>query len=190
MPQWDPDTLTESQRRWFASVREGLERETGRTMGAWGERARSCPETRPRARLAWMKARYGLGQNRVSLVLAQAFPSEPPPGAADDPLWTEPAARATFEAVREAAGALDGVLTGRRKGYTAFSRRRQFAAARPLKTGAVRLGLALPPDTHGRLAPRSAESWSERLAATLDLAGREAVDEGVRVLLQAAWTRS
>ncbi len=189
MGQWDPETLTEAQRRWFASVRDGLERETGRPMAAWVEIARTCPETRHRARLTWMKDHHGLGQNRASLVLAEAYPTEPPASDADDPLWREPEARTVFEAVREATDALDGVLIGRRKAYAAFSRRHQFAAVRPLKTGAVRLGLAVPPDADARLAPRGTEPWSERLTATLDLAGPEAVD-GVRALLRDAWERS
>ncbi len=190
MPQWDPQTLTEAQRRWFTSVGEGLERETGRTMQAWVDLARTCPEVRHRARLAWMKTVHGLGQNRASLVLAQAFPSEPPSVDADDPLWAEPAGRVVFEAVRAAAQALDGVLVGRRKGYTAFSRRYQFAAVRPLKTGGVRMGLAVPPDSDARLAARGAEPWSERLTAVLDLVGPETVDDPVRALLGAAWARS
>ena len=91
MPQWDPATLTKQQLKWFASVREGLERDTGRTLAAWVEIARACPETRHRARLSWMKTVYGLGQNRASVVLAEAFPQASLPSPSDaDPLWTEP----------------------------------------------------------------------------------------------------
>jgi len=35
MPKWDPDTLTDRQRAWFASVRAGLERDTGKSLEAW-----------------------------------------------------------------------------------------------------------------------------------------------------------
>lgn len=185
MPRWGEDTLSGPQRRWFASVRDNLERETGRSLEAWAELARLCPETRRRARLSWIKATYGLGQNRASLVLAEAFPSEPGAAPAADPLWSDPAARDIFEAVRTAAEALGGVVTGPRKGYTAFSRRWQFAAARPLRS-AVRLGLAVAPEVDARLAPCSRESWSERLGAALDLAAPAEVDAGVAALLARA----
>ena len=191
MPDWDRATLSEPQRKWFASVREGLERATGRSLEAWTELARACPETRHRARLNWMKAVHGLGQNRASIVLAEAFPAPPPSGEAqEDALWIDPAARAILEAVGRVATALDGVVTGRRKGYTAFSRRYQFAAARPLKGGAVRLGLAVEPSLDVRLSVRGTESWSERLTAGLELAAPEALDAPLAELLRLAWERS
>ena len=121
MAQWDPAGLTEQQRKWFASVRQGLERDTGRTLEAWVEIARTCPEARPRARLTWMKTVHGLGQNRASTVLAQAFPEPAAPAQGDaDPLWADASARAVFEAVAAAAAGLEGVVTGRRKGYTPY----------------------------------------------------------------------
>src|SRR5579875_2020994 len=180
MPQWEEASLTDRQRRWFASVREGLERETGRGLDAWVEIARACPETKHRARLAWMKANHGLGQNRASVVLARAFPGEEPVASTeDDPLWSDPAARNVFEAVSAAATTLEGVLVGRRKGFTAFSRRYQFAAARPLKSGAVRLALAVATDADPRLVPHDGTTGSERLKSMLGLASPEAVDESV-----------
>ena len=81
-------------------------------------------------------------------------------------------------------------MTGRRKGYTAFSRRYQFAAARPLKSGSVRLGLAVALNLDPRLSPRGNESWSERLTAGLDLAEPEALDGGVADLVRVAWACS
>ena len=191
MPHWDPDTLTEAQRKWFASVREGLERETGRTLEAWAELARTCPETRHRARLTWMKQVHGLGQNRASIVLAEAFPT-PAPNAAtsDDALWADPAARAILDSVATVATSLDGVVTGRRKGYTAFSRRYQFAAARPLRGAGVRLGLAVDPSLDPQLSSRRNEGWSERLTASLDVASPQAVNAGLADLVRLAWERS
>jgi hypothetical protein len=187
MPRWEEDSLSEPQRRWFATVRTNLETETGRTLQAWAELARACPEMRHRARLAWMKANYGLGQNRASLILAEAFPSEASGGAdGADPLWKDAHAGTIFGAIRTAATGLDGVVVGVRKGYTAFSRRWQFAAARPAGTG-VRLGLAVPQSTDARLQPRGRESWSERLTATLELAAASDLDcRVVQLLHQAA----
>ena len=191
MPRWDEATLTEQQRRWFAALREGLERDTGHDLQAWAEIARTCPEAGHRARLAWLKAHHGLGQNRASMVLAQAFPEAPPAATtADDPLWSDPAARAVCDAVAALATRYDGVTTGRRKSFTAFSRHRQFAALRPVRGGAARLGLAVPPDADPRLFPRPRESWSERLTATLDLQDAAAADEALAALLHTAWERS
>jgi len=53
MTQWDPHTLTDRQRAWFASVREGLERDTGKSLEAWAQIALTCPQTAHRARLKW-----------------------------------------------------------------------------------------------------------------------------------------
>lgn len=47
--------LTERQTKWFASLREGLERDTGRPLAALVEIAKTCPETAPRERLKWFK---------------------------------------------------------------------------------------------------------------------------------------
>ncbi|WP_174301016.1 DUF4287 domain-containing protein [Caulobacter sp. S45] len=191
MPHWDPATLTEPQRKWFASVRQGLERDTGRTLEAWVEIARTCPETRHRARLTWMKEVHGLGQNRASTVLAEAFPEPTAPApSGDDPLWADPARQVLFKALARMATGLGGVVVGRRKTYTAFSRRYQFAAARPLGGGAVRLGLAVEPELDGRLCPRERESWSERLTAQIDLADPGPLDAGFAQHLRRAWARS
>ena len=59
-------TLTERQQKWFASVRAGLQRETGKTIEEWVAIARTCPAVSPRARQAWLKANHGLGINRAS----------------------------------------------------------------------------------------------------------------------------
>jgi Domain of unknown function (DUF5655)/Domain of unknown function (DUF4287) len=191
MPKWDPDTLTERQRKWFASVREGLERDTGRPLEAWAEIARGCPETGHRARLKWMKEIHGLAQNRASQVLSAAFGEDAPGDAGDaDPLWSDPRALQVFEAIRAAVETLPEVLVGRRKGYSPFSRRVQFAAARPLKDGRIRLGLALPPEADARLSPPGRESWSERLTAVIELASPAEVDAAVTALLRQAWDRS
>jgi hypothetical protein len=185
MPRWDDAGLTEQQRKWFASVRANLEAETGRTLQDWTELARACPETGHRGRLAWMKATHGLGQNRASLVLAEAFPTQAAAVEEDDPLWRDPQARAILEAVRTAVAGIEGLVVGARKGFTGFSRRRQFAAARPVR-GGVRLGLALPLEADPRLQRRGAESWSERLTSRLDLRSATEVDDGVAALLRRA----
>jgi hypothetical protein len=188
----DPGSLTERQQKWFASVHEGLVRETGKTLAEWADLARACPETAHRKRLAWMKSQFGLGQNRASMVLNAAFPPEAgwsQPDALADTLWADPAARAIQDAVRHAAEALPGVVTGQRKAFTAFSRKLQFAAVKPARAG-VLLGLALDPASDPALQPAGRESWSERLLSRMALHTPRDVTPHLRGLLRAAWERS
>lgn len=182
--------LTARQQKWFASVRDSLERETGKTLADWAAIARDCPESGHRARLKWLKDTHGLLQNRASLVLDEAFSRSKGWNDAATlraALWRDPAAGAVREAIDARAMMLGEVTRTERKGYTAWSRKVQFAAARPLKGGGAMLGLAAPPDIDPRLeAPRS-ESWSERLTARLRLASPAEVDETVGRLLRRAW---
>lgn len=186
--------LTEQQRKWFASLRANLERETGKTLEQWVEIVRrECPETRPKARADWMKATYGLGQNRAANIFAVAYPEA---GGWDDAaglraaLWTDPASTAILAAVETAVADFPGLVTGQRKGYTAWSHKAQFAALKPVKGGSAVLGLAVTPDASPRLTEPKNESWSERLKAKLPLASPAEVDAEVKTLLKAAWERS
>jgi hypothetical protein len=190
MPKWDPDTLTDRQRAWFASVRDGLARDTGKDLEAWTEIALTCPQTAHRARLKWFKDVHGLGQNRAAQVLAAAFPTPEPDDDGADPLWSDAGQAAIYQAAAALALALPGVKAGRRKAFSPFSRNFQFAALSPSKTDGVRLGLALPPDASPRLAPPKRESWSERLKAVVALGSVEAVDGEIEALLRAAWEGS
>jgi hypothetical protein len=181
--------LTDRQQRWFASIREGLERDTGKTMEEWVAIARTCPETAHRARLKWFKETHGLLQNRASQVIGEAFGSKmswSEPDALIDQVWADPAARAIFEAIDASARALPEVLRTARRGYTAWSRRVQFAAAKPIR-GGVQLGVAAPLDLDARLAPRGGQSWSERLGAQLTLTSPADIDQRLTAILKAAW---
>lgn len=185
--------LTERQQKWFASVRASLERDTGKTLSEWMAIARTCPETGERARLQWLKDEYGLLQNRAMHVLSEAFGSG---GAWRDPaalmaaLWTDGASRAIFEAIDARASALPEAIRTARKGYTAWSRKVQFAAARPVKGGKAMLGLAVSPDTARRLEAPKNESWSERLKARIPLGSPTEVNDEIAALLKAAWEQS
>jgi len=187
------ETLTEQQKKWFASVREGLQRETGKSLAAWVAIAKTCPETAHRARLRWFKETHGLLQNRASYVLGEAFPAEAgwsEPDALRDALWTDPGSRAILGAVEKLVLALPDVLVGQRKGYSAWSRKYQFAALRPLKGGRARLGLAVAPEAERRLEPAKNEGWSERLKAALVLSAPAEADARIAALLKAAWEAS
>jgi hypothetical protein len=188
-----PSAMTARQEKWFASIFESMERETGKTLDEWVAIARSCPETRPGARKAWLKTHHGLGTNRASVILGRAFPESAhwsDPDGLRDKLWADPSARAILEAVEAAVADLPGLVSAQRKGFTAFSREFQFASARPVKGGGARLGLALEPSTDPRLEAPKNESWSERLKAVLPLSAPADVDAGVKALLKQAWERS
>jgi hypothetical protein len=193
MPTPDLEHLTEQQKKWFASVREGLQRETGKSLAQWIEIAKTCPETGHRARLKWFKQAHGLLQNRASYVLGEAFPSPAgwsEPDALRNALWTDPHSRAIFEAAEAEALRLPNVIAGQRKGFSAWSRHYQFAAVRPIKGGRARLGLAVPPDADPRLVPAKNEGWSERLKASMMLDQPANGDGSLGALLRRAWEQS
>jgi hypothetical protein len=187
-----PSGLSPRQQKWFASVQAGLERDTGKTLDQWVAIARTCPETRPRARSQWLKEHHGLGANRGAYVLSAAFPSTgwEEPQALRAVLWTDPASAAILAAVEARASSLPAVVTGQRKAFTAFSREFQFAAVKPAKGGKALLGLAVEPAADPRLAPPSNESWSERLKSKLLLDSPAQVDASVAALLKQAWEKS
>jgi len=184
--------LTPRQEKWFASVQTSLAAKTGKSLEQWVEIAKTCPETAHRSRLAWFKAEHGLLQNYASYVLGEAFGRSMAWSDTDavlDSVWTDPAKREAFEAVRAAATALPDVVMGPRKSFTAFSRNVQFAAVRPDKKGGIMLGLNLPLDADPRLLPRAkSESWAEKLVS-LPIADAAGVDDGVKALLKQAWER-
>ena len=186
-------SVTERQQKWFDSVRASFKAETGRTLEEWVEIARTCPETKHRAKLAWFKAAHGLGQNRASIVLQSAEPGGLDWTQTDallDALWTDPASRAIYDAVAAKAQALPQTTIGPRKAFVGFSRKVQFAAMRPLKGGGAVLGLDVPPDADPRLQPVRRESWSERLKSTLALGDPEDADTRLEGLLRLAWERA
>jgi hypothetical protein len=189
----DDSGLTERQKKWFATVKANFEAKSGKTLEEWIAIARTCPYEKPNARRDWLKANYGLGQNHAMYVLSQAFEAKEPSWD-DGPalrraLWTDPASTAILEAVERAVAELPDVVHGQRKGFTAFSRKVQFASVRPLKGGAARLGLGVDPDASPRLEPAGKEGWSERLKAALRLERPGDVDDEIRRLLRAAWER-
>ncbi|BCW87674.1 hypothetical protein sos41_08040 [Alphaproteobacteria bacterium SO-S41] len=182
--------LTERQKKWFASVREGLVRETGKTLEDWAKIARKCPETKTSARVKWLKDTYGLGVNRAATILDAAFPETigwDDPVAMLDALWKDQDLRAIYDKLAAAAMALGGTVGGARKTFSAFSRKVQYAAARPHK-GALRLGLAVPPSADKRLeAAKPNEGWSDRLKSIVTLTKPSDVDAGLKKLIKQAW---
>jgi hypothetical protein len=188
-----PQNMTEQQRKWFASVRNGLQKETGKSLAEWVAIAKECPETGTRARLKWFKNTHGLLQNRAMHVLNQAFPVAvgwDQPDALRDALWADASSRLILEAVEKLALVLPGVIASQRKGFSAWSRTYQFAALRPMRGGMARLGLALPPDAHNSLLMAKNEGWSERLKSAIVLQSPDDANTRVAALLKAAWVAS
>jgi hypothetical protein len=185
-------TLTERQQKWFATVEANFEKATGRPVAVWVDILKGCPETRPKAQAAWLKATHGIGANHAAHILNAARPDDAmgwdDAEALRAALWSEPRSLAILEAIERAAANVDGVIPGQRKGYTAFSRAVQFAATRPLKGGRALLGLKLDPASSPRLSEAGRkESWSERLTAVIELDGPGAVDAEIgRLFAQAA----
>jgi hypothetical protein len=193
MPRIAPEHLTAPQQKWFASVRDGLQRETGKSLAEWVAIARTCPETAHRARLKWFKDTHGLLQNRASYVLGEAYPSAASwsePDTLRDALWTDAASRAILDAVEALVLKLPDVVIGQRKGFSAWSRTYQFAAMRPLKGGHARLGLAVEPGADPRLEPARKEGWSERLKGAMVLSAPGEADARIGKLLRYAWEGS
>lgn len=183
--------LTERQQKWFATVEANFEKATGRPVAVWVDILKGCPETRPKAQAAWLKATHGIGANHAAHILSAARPADQigwdDAEALRAALWAEPRSLAVLEAIERAAATVDGVISGQRKGYTSFSRAVQFAAARPLKGGRALLGLKLDPAISPRLsAAVRRESWSERLSAVVELDGPGAVDGEIARLFAAA----
>lgn len=188
------DTLTEQQKKWFASVREGLERDTGKTLEQWVKIARTCPETKPRARQQWFKEKHGIGVNRAATILDAAFGGETMgwdnPDALVAALWKDPVQLKIHDALVATVAKLDGAIIGEKKTFTGFSRKYQFAAARPTKDG-VRLGLAVDPKASKRLSPpKASEGWSDRNKAVVVLTSPKDIDAELKSLLKAAYDAS
>ena len=186
-------SMTERQEKWFASILESMQRETGKTLEEWVAIAKTCPETKPMARKAWFKEKHGLGTTRASIVIGHAFPEKAMWNRPDDlkgALWADAGSRAILDAVEKAVAGFPGLVVAQRKSFTAFSREFRFASIKPVKGGKASLGLALPTDADPRLEAPKNESWSERLKAKLLLARAADVDGSVVALLKAAWERS
>jgi hypothetical protein len=124
-------------------------------------------------------------------VLDLAFPSQMDwdnPEALRDELWKDPASRAIFDAVLARVASFEGLITGQRKGFSAWSRKAQFAAVKPVKGGGAILGMAVPPDADPRLQPATGkDGWSDRLKSRMVLASPANVDDEIAALLRRAF---
>jgi hypothetical protein len=163
-------------------------------LDQWVAIARTCPHDKPRARADWLREHHGLGVNRAAHVLSVAFPS---PLSWDDAaglranLWKEADSEAILSGLEAAVEKLPDTVIGQRKSFTAFSRKVQMAAARPVKGGHAMVGFAIEPSADPRRLPRGkSESWGDRLKSQMLLTSPDQVDASVEALLKQAWERS
>lgn len=189
----EPNFVTPKQANWFAKVRAGLESETGKSLGEWIEIARACPETSHGKRVKWFKEEHGIGVNRASIILGAAFETGlgwDNPQALLDALWKSPELRATYDAIESYAISIaDDVIVGPRKTFSGFSRKYQFAAARPVK-GKVRLGLAIDPVEYHLEKSKASDNWSDRLTSVIIVPSANHVNKSVQALIRTAWAGS
>ncbi len=188
-------TLTVRQQKWFASVEASLERDTGKSIDEWVRIAKKCPEATPKKRIEWLRAKYGLGVNRIAHILSVAFPDGPSwddPETLLDQLWKEKEGRAIYDAVAKLVRKeFPEAVIGPRKTFVSFSRNIQFAGILPgaKGTGCAELGLPVPVSASKRLSPMKRRPWAEKHTAILVLNSPKDVDAEVKRLLKLAWAK-
>lgn len=184
----EPDRL----QKYFASLEANIAKATGKTIAQWVKIAKTCPETKPRARLAWFKAKHGLGQNRASLILWRAFGGnslgEEDPNKLKDALFAKFAEqRPLYDKVAAFVKKLGQGTTSPRKSYVGLYHLKQYGAIKPSKQGLM-IGLALQkyPKT-ARLIDVKNLGGGERNKKALVLASAKDFDTEAKALLKAAY---
>src|ERR1700754_5019985 len=98
--------LTERQKKWFATVEANIEKATGRPVAVWVDILKGCPETRPKAQAASLKATDCTGAHHPALVRDAARPEGAMGGDAAEALraalWAEPRSLAILTALERA----------------------------------------------------------------------------------------
>jgi hypothetical protein len=187
--------MTGRSQKWMEAVTASLERDTGKTLEQWVRIAKTCPETAPRKRAAWLKDKYGLGVNRAAQIFSAAFPAGPTwdqPDALLDLLWKDKSARAIYDAVAKMVRAeFPEAIIGPRKTFVSFSRNIQFAGIIPAKDGKAEMGFPLPSSASKRLQPmKRGRPWAEKHTGLLVLSSPKEVDAEVKRLLKLSWEKA
>ena len=184
----EPDKLLQ----YFEALKANLEKATGKSLAAWVKIAKTCPETKTRARLKWFKEKHGLGQSRASLVLDSAF--GPISAGSDDPnklieaLFEKfPDQRTLYESIAAYIRKLGNGSLSPRKGYVALYRLKQYGAIKPSKKGLI-VGLAMTkyPKTK-RLIEVNKLGGGERNKMAVVLAKAKEFDAETKQLIKAAY---
>ena len=140
----EPDKI----KQYVAALEANLEKATGKPLSHWVKVSKTCPHTKTRERLNWLKKEHGLGLSRASLVLWRAFGAgtlgEEDPGKLVDGLFAKSFAdqRPIYEKVAAFAAKLGKGTVSPRRGYVALYRLKQYGAIKPSKQGLL-VGIAL-----------------------------------------------
>lgn len=184
----EPDRL----QKYFASLEANIEKATGKSVAQWVKIAKTCPETKPRARLKWFKDKHGLGQSRAGLILWRAFGDgtmgEEDPNKLMDALFAKwPEQRALYEKVAAFATKLGAGTLSPRKSYVALYRLKQYGAIKPMKQGlTVGLAMAKYPKTT-RLIEVNNFGGGERNKKAFVLTSVKEFDADAKAWLKAAY---
>ena len=184
----EPDKL----QQYFAALEANLEKATGKSLAAWVKIAKTCPETKPRARLKWFKDKHGMGQSRASLVIERAFGGKAlgsdDPNALIEALFAKFVEhRPLYETVAAYIGKLGKGTLSPRKSYVALYRLKQYGAIKPTKKG-LTIGLAMVkyPKTK-RLVEVNNLGGGERNKMAIVLASPKEFDAEAKQLIKAAY---
>ena len=185
----EPDRL----QKYFASLEANIAEATGKTVAQWVKIAKTCPETKPRAQLAWFKAKHGLGQNRAGLILWRAFGSsslgDDDPNKLMDVLFSKSFAeqRSLYDKVAAFVGKLGAGTLSPRKSYVALYHLKQYGAIKPGKQGLM-IGLAMQkyPKT-ARLIDVKNLGGGERNKKAVVLRSAKEFDVDVKAWVKAAY---
>lgn len=177
------------------AIVQNLPQRTGRSLPEWIQLVRDHgPETR-QERVRWLKAEHRLGHIQAEIVADQVDGATlvyDDPGKLVDDLFAgaKAALRPVYEEVAAAALRINGVRVSPCKTYVGFTRKYQFATARPTGKLALDLRLALDRGLNatGRLALIKADS--SRMTHAVQLAAPADVDAEVRDWLRAAAGRA
>ncbi|MFM9865260.1 MAG: DUF5655 domain-containing protein [Micropepsaceae bacterium] len=187
----EPDRL----QKYFASLEANIATTTGKTVAQWVKIAKTCPETKPRARLKWFKDKHGLGQSRAGLILWRAFGNgsmgEEDPNKLMDALFAKYGEqRALYDKVAAFVTKLGEGTLSPRKSYVALYRLKQYGAIKTSKNGLM-IGLALKkyPKT-ARLIDVKNLGGGERNKKALVIGAAKDFDSESKDLIKAAWAEA
>jgi Domain of unknown function (DUF4287)/Domain of unknown function (DUF5655) len=184
----EPDRL----QKYFASLEANIETATGKTVAQWVKIAKTCPETKPRARLKWFKDKHGLGQSRAGLILWRAFGNgsmgEEDPSKLMDALFAKyPEQRPLYDKVAAFVTKFGPGTLSPRKTYIALYHLKQYGAIKPGKKGLI-IGLAMQKYPKvARLIDVKNFGGGERNRKALVLAAAKDFDTESKALLKAAY---
>ncbi|NOT40028.1 MAG: DUF4287 domain-containing protein [Alphaproteobacteria bacterium] len=184
----EPDRL----QKYFASLEANIATATGKTVAQWVKIAKTCPETKPRARLKWFKDKHGLGQSRAGLVLWRAFGTsslgDDDPNTLMNALFVKfGEQRALYDKVAAFTTKLGPGTLSPRKSYVALYHLKQYGAIKPSKQG-LTIGLAMQKyPKSARLIDVKNLGGGERNKKAVVLASAKEFDAEVKAWVKAAY---